>query len=166
MAVWCSVLESNQAGPPGTPGLQPGRGPSPSNATCGTRSVSRTLHGCFVGAACAQRLGQIGDPTGTRTRRLQHRQYCVTPGVGPELAAGVGIEPTSLALTAPRIALMLTGKIRLVHRVRFELTPRCLEGRHAKPLTPAVHTKSARQDLRTARGLGGLPAQNEIVAHC
>ena len=46
---WCSVLESNQAGPQGTPGLQPGRGPSPSNATFGAQCRLSACDIRFVG---------------------------------------------------------------------------------------------------------------------
>jgi hypothetical protein len=62
----------------------------------------------------------------------------------PRMAADSGIEPDSYALTARRIALMLIGKNRVVHRVGFEPTPRCLEGRHAGPLTLAVHKNRSR----------------------
>ena len=66
--MWCSVLESNQAGPQRTPGLQPGRGPSPSNATFGAQCRLSACDLRFVGPLLftSELTGHIGDLQGYR----------------------------------------------------------------------------------------------------
>lgn len=66
MTVWCSVLESNQAGPQRTPGLQPGRGPSPSNATFGAQCRLSACDLRFVGPLLftSELTGRTGDLQG------------------------------------------------------------------------------------------------------